>query len=228
MQKNYYAIIPANVRYDKDLSPNAKLLYGEITALCNEKGFCWASNAYFSELYSVSKVSISKWIRQLVIKGYLSSDLQYKDGTKEILNRYIRIVNDPIKEKLGTPIKEKLKDNITSFNTTSNNTNELYIPFSEIVSYLNEKANTKYKPSSKKTKDLIKARWNDSFTLDDFKSVIDIKCTQWLNDPKMVEYLRPETLFGTKFESYLNQKGGASIGKNNNAAEIAKEYDFGF
>jgi hypothetical protein len=133
MQKNYYAIIPANVRYDKELSPNAKLLYGEITALCNERGYCWASNSYFSDLYSVSKVSISKWVNQLVTKGYLTSDLQYKEGTKEILNRYLRIVNDPIKEKLDTPIKEKFKDNNTSFNTTSNTTKELYIQYAEFV-----------------------------------------------------------------------------------------------
>lgn len=81
------------------------------------------------------------------------------------------------------------------------------IPFSEIVFYLNEKANTKYRSSSNKTKDLIKARWNEKFTLDDFKMVIDKKTTEWLHDKEMSKYLRPETLFGTKFESYLNQKG---------------------
>ena len=75
MNKSYYAIIPANVRYDNELTPNAKLLYGEITALCNEKGYCWATNNYFAELYGVSKTSISKWIKQLIDKGYIKSQI---------------------------------------------------------------------------------------------------------------------------------------------------------
>lgn len=207
VQKNYYAIIPANVRYDKDVTPNAKLLYGEITALCNEKGYCWASNTYFSELYGVSKVSISKWINQLASKGFITSEINYKEGTKEIFNRYLRIVNDPIKEKLNTPIKEKFKDNNTSFNTTSNNTKEL-IPYVEIVNYLNHAANKNFKHSTNKTKSLIKSRWDEGFKLEAFKKVIDTKTNEWMNDPKMNDYLRPETLFGTKFEGYLNQQGG--------------------
>ena len=124
VHKSYYAIIPANIRYDSSITPNAKLLYGEITALCNEKGYCWANNEYFASLYGVSKVSISKWIRQLVEKGYIDSVLEYKEGTKEILNRYLTIVNDPIKEKFNTPIKEKFKDNNTLINNTSNNKKE--------------------------------------------------------------------------------------------------------
>ena len=130
-QKSYYAIIPANVRYDEDLIPNAKLLYGEITALCNEKGYCWATNQYFAELYKVSKVSISKWVSNLEKKGYITIEMIYKEGSKEILYRYIRIVNDPIKEKFNTPqrkvndpIKEKFNDNNT-INTKYNNTNNI-------------------------------------------------------------------------------------------------------
>lgn len=120
--RSYYAIIPANVRYDQDLTPNAKLLYGEITALCNEKGFCWATNEYFAELYNVSKTSISKWVSLLVQKGYINSEIIYKEGTKEILNRYLSLVKYPIEEKLNRGIEEKLKDNNTYINNTMNNT----------------------------------------------------------------------------------------------------------
>ena len=80
---------------------------------------------------------------------------------------------------------------------------EIYI---NIVEYLNQKVGTKYKSSSKKTQTCIHARLAEGFTLDDFKTVIDKKCADWLNDPKMEQYLRPETLFGTKFEGYLNAK----------------------
>ena len=65
MKKNYYAVIPASVRYDENLKPNAKLMYGEITALSNEKGFCWATNTYFAQLYKVNPSTVSRWIKQL-------------------------------------------------------------------------------------------------------------------------------------------------------------------
>ncbi|MCT1575667.1 conserved phage C-terminal domain-containing protein [Oceanobacillus kimchii] len=80
------------------------------------------------------------------------------------------------------------------------------IPFSEIIDYLNSSAGKKYKSSTNKTKTCIKARWNEGFRLDDFKKVIDTKTTEWKTDSKMSQYLRPETLFGNKFEGYLNQQ----------------------
>lgn len=106
--KNYFAIIPAPVRYDKNVSPNAKLLYGEITSLTNEKGYCWASNNYFADLYQVSKNSISTWISQLQKAGHITVDLIYKPGTKEIQNRYIRITGKGIQENLVGGIQENL------------------------------------------------------------------------------------------------------------------------
>lgn len=73
-----------------------------------------------------------------------------------------------------------------------------------IVDYLNEKAGTNYRTTGAKTKSLIRARIAEGFTEDSFRTVIDHKCGEWLSDPKMRGFLRPETLFGTKFESYLN------------------------
>lgn len=136
-QKSYYAIIPANVRYDKDLAPNAKLLYGEITALCNEKGYCWASNQYFAELYGVSVLSVKRWVNSLVNKGYVYRTLTYKPNSKEVDKRILSIDSgikidttsvqkcyDPsIKNDTSSSIKNDT-DNNTSINNTFNNTNE--------------------------------------------------------------------------------------------------------
>lgn len=80
------------------------------------------------------------------------------------------------------------------------------LPYSEIVDYLNLKTKSKFRSSSRVTKNLIKTRFNEGFTLDDFKRVIDTKADEWLRDKKMSIYLRPETLFSNKFEGYLNQQ----------------------
>ena len=83
---------------------------------------------------------------------------------------------------------------------------DIYINiYIDIVEYLNKKANKNYKHNSDKTRRFIDARLNEGFTLEDFKKVIDNKCRSWLNDERMNQYLRPETLFGTKFEAYLNE-----------------------
>ena len=118
IQKNYYAIIPANVRYDKDLKPNAKLLYGEITALCNEKGYCWAKNDYFAQLYDTTKKTASIWINQLVSKGYIKAQIIYEPGTKQIVERRLYINDTPIPKNEDTPIPKKVMDNNTVFNNT--------------------------------------------------------------------------------------------------------------
>ena len=111
---SYYAIIPANVRYS-DLKPNAKLLYGEITALSNKHGFCFASNNYFAELYNVNKNTISSWICDLKNKGFITVKIE-RDLRNVITKRCIGIL-----KKMDNPIHEKLKYNNTSINTTSNN-----------------------------------------------------------------------------------------------------------
>ena len=111
---NYYAIIPANVRYSS-LKPNAKLLYGEITALSNKLGYCFASNIYFAELYGVSKNTVSRWLSDLKKLGFITIQLE-RNERKEIVKRIIGIYKKDV-----NPIDEKGKGNNTSINTTSNN-----------------------------------------------------------------------------------------------------------
>lgn len=72
---SYYAVIPATIRYDPDLPPNAKLLYGELTSLASSSGYCWASNKYFAELYGLSQSSVSRLITQLADKGYIRCEM---------------------------------------------------------------------------------------------------------------------------------------------------------
>jgi len=79
------------------------------------------------------------------------------------------------------------------------------IPYEQIISYLNEKANTNYRHTAKATQQKIKARWNEGFQLDDFIKAIDSRVARWLADPEMEEYLRPDTIFNSsKFEGYVN------------------------
>lgn len=148
---NYYAVIPAEVRYDTDLKDKAKLLYGEITALSEKNGYCYANNKYFANLYNVSTTTVSLLIKNLIDKGYLESEIIYKEGTKEILNRYLKIIKYPYLKNLKYPIKENLKDNNTSINNRKENNNINIIiqekkrfikpTIEEIRNYCNERNN---------------------------------------------------------------------------------------
>ncbi len=200
---NYYAIITSDVRYDKDLSSSEKLMYGEISALTQAQGYCWATNNYFAQLYNVDKVTVSRWINKLRDKGYIIVEMEYADNSRQIVKRKIWIRNpmsnvsisnaptsseEPVKET--KPVKEeKYKDEIKI-----------------IIDYLNEKTGSKYRYNTESTNRLIRAKLNDNYTVDDFKKVIDKKVYEWGNNPNMQPYLRPSTLFGNKFEQYLNQK----------------------
>ena len=109
----YYAIFPADLRYDKDRRPNEKLLYGEITALSDKHGYCWATNRYFAELYEVTPKCVSKWINHLIEKGYLFSKIIYEEDGKTVSQRIICVrpitlqEEPPIRQKEDTPIHQK-------------------------------------------------------------------------------------------------------------------------
>ncbi|GAA0813474.1 conserved phage C-terminal domain-containing protein [Ligilactobacillus aviarius] len=127
-----------------------------------------------------------------------------------------RMGNRPLLNTNNTNKKETLnkkntKDILSSSHSTA-------VP--EIIDYLNSKIGTHYRATTRKTQSLIKARMNEGFTVDDFKIVIDNKAAEWSKDERMSKYLRPETLFGTKFESYLNQQ--SRVGK----AEPVNDFNF--
>ncbi|WHF29097.1 phage replisome organizer N-terminal domain-containing protein (plasmid) [Bacillus altitudinis] len=107
---------------------------------------------------------------------------------------------------------KELKDILSGNPTDDPQTQESEIPFKLIVDLLNKVTGKSFRHSSAATQRLIKARWNDGFRFEDFKTVILTKTNQWLTDDKMNKYLQPTTLFGTKFEGYLNE--GAGVIKN--------------
>ena len=122
---NYYSVTPATVRYDKLLKPYERLLFGEITALSNVKGYCYSTNKYFANLYQVTVPTISKWINHLKARGYLRVEM-IKDG-KEIKERHLYPIVDPINPKVNTPINQNVKGginrNVKENNTSINNIN---------------------------------------------------------------------------------------------------------
>jgi DNA-binding MarR family transcriptional regulator len=127
---SYYSIIPANVRYDNELKANEKLLYGEITALANKNGFCYANNKYFARLYDVTTSTISRWISNLKSRGYVRVKINKDDGNeRQIFLNNSRGIDEnrktPLEENVNTPIDENRKHNNINkiFNNTSNNNN---------------------------------------------------------------------------------------------------------
>lgn len=129
--------------------------------------------------------------RQKALQCNVNVTQEYRDKSIDIRDKSIEIDIEQEQEIEGDIIPSEKS--------------EVHLPFKEIVDYLNNLAGTNYRASSKKTQQLIKARINEGYTLEDFKVVIEKKTREWINDNKMKAYLRPETLFGTKFEGYLNQ-----------------------
>lgn len=117
---NFYAIIPADVRYHNALCPNAKLLYGEITALCNKEGYCWASNEYFSTLYNVNVRTITRWISELSEHGFIALELDKLAGNKRKITLWTKMSIPTTKMSIG--IDKNVHPSIYSINNTINTT----------------------------------------------------------------------------------------------------------
>ncbi len=205
--------IPKEIWLTSELSLQEKVILVEIESLEDEERGCFASNNYFAKFFNLTPSRVSQIINLLVEKNYLEVD--YVKKGKQIVNRIIRIKRPPYPEVfnlLNRGIKypkvgylENCEENNISSNNILKENNISKDILKEIVDYLNLKTHKSYKWDSKDTQKHINARLNDGFTIDDFKKVIDNKSSKWL-DSDMEQYLRPSTLFGSKFESYLNEK----------------------
>ena len=165
----------------------------------------WISLSQFSAVTGIKLSHISRTIKKLkeknmILKNGKITGIQ-KDYERWNLPKQVNEFTQTGKKKLPKQgyTKEK-KETIQNKYIYSRE------DIKTIISYLNEKTEKNFKDTTKKTQELIRARLSEGFTLDDFKKVIDIKAIQWRLDPKMNLYLRPETLFGLKFEGYLNEK----------------------
>lgn len=152
--------------------------------------------------YNKAKFDKTKWYSINYEKLEGMKRPSYQNDTTNVSKRNGGVYqNDTTNTRDYTEITtETTNNNILSGNPTASR-----IPYKEIVDYLNEKTGKNFKHKTAKTRKFIEARWNQDFRLDDFKKVIDVKTDEWLNTDSD-KYLRPETLFGTKFEGYLNQK----------------------
>lgn len=216
----YYKIIPDYVMFDKELLdiPKSILLYGEISALCNSKGYCWASNAYFAEKFKTTERTIIRYINKLVDKKYLAKKVIYKDGSKEVEKRILSIdfrpsdIDDTTGGDTGvmTPSDTHVMDNNININNINNNSddvkknNKYNFDYKKFFEFFKETTGKKY-TATNNNKKLINARLNEGATKQDFYLITKHKAIQW-KDNDMNKWLKPSTLFIPKhFEDYLNE-----------------------
>lgn len=155
---------------------------------------------------------VKKFIMLLESDNMVTSNITKQRTTITIVNYgFYQDIGTTKRTTEGTTITPTTPQRLPITNKENKDNNSLL----DIVGYLNERTGKSFKATSAKTKSVINARLKEGFTVEDFRAVIDKKCDEWLGDPKMEQYLRPETLFGTKFEGYLQQKG-SSNGRSKN------------
>lgn len=176
--------------------------------------------------YSIKKLKEMQLVETELKKANGSPTVHYKLHYDKLVDSILTFCQIPTKQNVSIQ-HDNLSETLTEITTETTTEN---IPYAEIINYLNEAANKKYRSSTDGTKRLIKARWRDGFRLEDFKRVIDIKTNEWIDDSKMKKYLRPETLFNKqKFEGYLNQEDfttNGSITEDYNSNSVSAEAFF--
>ena len=218
MRPSYYAIIPAEVRYDKHLKSSEKLLYGEITCLCNKTGRCWAENQYFASLYDVNKKTVSSWVSNLQKLGYVSVNIEKRDNNK----RYLSIkTRHPIYKKMDTYPQKNGGIYNSIYNTKKNN--KINIPMEFFIETWNNTFESETVPSIISIKGTrlnhVKKRWEENpteqFFVDYFKKIHDSdflsgrsddwKCSfDWVMNPSNMQKIL-EGNYNNEEESWLDK-----------------------
>jgi uncharacterized phage protein (TIGR02220 family) len=197
----------------EELSFYAKGTYCLLAKFVDKEGKCWPSLRRLEKLSNASRPTIIKAISDLNAQGLVEIEKKRTasgdwDQNKYYLPHLKKVVNDidHVVKEVNHGGKGDLpgvvNDVYTNYSNITNPNNYI-VPFTEIIGYLNAVCGTSYKATTKSTQSHIKARWGEGHRIDDFKTVINAKAQEWLSNPEMKKYLRPETLFGTKFESYL-------------------------
>jgi uncharacterized phage protein (TIGR02220 family) len=187
-------------------------------------GFIYKSKEEIRGETTLTREQQDRARNKLVSLGWLETKLIKAKGAPTLHYRILKpikisIGGKPANLRVENPPMETSETHESLTEITTETTSEKEIKSSptdsplikEIIDYLNLKTRSNYRASVKKNIELIKARLRDGFTVSDFKRVVDNKVAEWGGDPKMDQYLRPVTLFGTKFESYLNQKVAGRI-----------------
>ena len=166
-------------------------------------------------------------LKKLEKEGYielLTSGSKGKESTlkitikQQLFNNNVTNKSEQLQQIKGDK-QQQSNNNVTTLSKKKENNNNIY---SLVIDYLNKKASTNYRASTKNTQSFINARVSEGYTIEDFKKVIDSKSREWLNTD-FEKYLRPATLFGTKFENYLNEankKTPTAIGAENKNIKV--------
>jgi len=228
--------IPRELLFDSNINKLQMAMIVEISSLSFGDLGCFASNKHLANFLGCKSSRASQLISDLESKKYIETKKFYNpDKPKQVLKREIYLLNkfngvlnkfDDPTYKTKSPYLEKYKEREPgSDNQLSNNTvgqPDCVIPYQKIINHLNSKTNKQFQVTTPKTRNFINQRWADGFRFDDFKKVIDNKLVDWLNDPTRNIYLRPQTLFGPNFESYLNEKTDIPMGKRTGRQPIVE------
>ena len=137
---------------------------------------------------------------------------------QQLFNNNVTNISEQLQQVEGGK-QQQSNNNVTTLSKKKEKDNNIY---SLVIDYLNKKANTNYRPTTKNTQSFINARVKEGYTVEDFKKVIDSKSKEWLNTD-FEKYLRPATLFGSKFENYLNEankKAPIAVGAENKNIKV--------